>query len=106
RIPGLARRAQRLFDRLGYYSIGVRIGDGSVGWSAHAPYHRILVTAASPRVPETLQLQLADGGRLIVPVGGKSRQKLMIVTRTGDSFHILEHHFRNFVPLIGREGWE
>jgi protein-L-isoaspartate(D-aspartate) O-methyltransferase len=105
RIPELARRAQKLFDELGYYSIGVWIGDGSVGWNAHAPYDRIIVTAASPGVPETLLNQLADKGRLIVPVGEKTHQKLIIITREGADYHILAEHSRSFVPLIGKKGW-
>ncbi len=106
RLPELARRAQRLFDQLGFYTIGVRIGDGSVGWSNHAPYDRILVTAASPAIPETLLSQLGQNGRLISPVGEKDQQKLMIVTRKGADFDILEADSRSFVPLIGRRGWQ
>lgn len=106
RLPELARRAQQLFDQLGYYTIGVRIGDGTVGWSNHAPYDRILVTAASPAVPETLLSQLGENGRLMIPVGEKDQQKLMIVTRKGADFDILEADSRSFVPLIGRRGWQ
>lgn len=106
RHPTLARKAQQLFDQLGYYSIGVRIGDGSVGWSTHAPYQRILVTAASPTIPDALVQQLDDGGKMIIPVGGKTQQKLMIITREGDKFHIMEDDEKRFVPLIGKKGWE
>lgn len=106
RNPTLARRAQQLFDQLGYYTIGVRIGDGSVGWSAHAPYQRIIVTAASPTVPDALVQQLDTRGKMIIPVGGKSQQKLMIITRRGDKFHIMEDNEKKFVPLIGKKGWE
>ena len=105
RISKLAHRAQKLFDELGYYSIGLRIGDGSVGWSAHAPYGRIIVTAGSPTVPEALLNQLADKGRMIVPVGEKTQQKLTIITRDGDDYHILAENSSSFVPLIGKKGW-
>ena len=105
RIAELARRAQQMFDQLGYYTIGVRIGDGSVGWSNHAPYDRIIVTAASPEVPQTLAKQLGENGKLIVPVGDKVQQKLMIVTRQGNNFDIIEADSRSFVPLIGKRGW-
>ena len=105
RIAELARRAQQMFDQLGYYTIGIRIGDGSVGWSNHAPYDRIIVTAASPEVPQTLAKQLGENGKLIVPVGDKVQQKLMIVTRQGNNFDIIEADSRSFVPLIGKRGW-
>ncbi len=105
RIAELARRAQQMFDQLGYYTIGIRIGDGSVGWSNHAPYDRIIVTAASPQVPQTLANQLGENGKLIVPVGDKVQQKLMIVTRQGNNFDIIEADSRSFVPLIGKRGW-
>lgn len=105
RIPQLARRAQMLFDQLGYYSIAVRIGDGSVGWSAHAPYDRIIAAAASPEVPEALCRQLAEEGRMVIPVGGKSFQKLMVITQQNGRYHILEEISRRFVPLIGKKGW-
>lgn len=105
RIAELARRTQRLFDELGYYTIGTRIGDGTLGWTAHAPYDRIIVTAASPDIPEGLLKQLADKGRMIIPVGEKTEQKLMIITRDTEEYHILEDYTRKFVPLIGKEGW-
>jgi protein-L-isoaspartate(D-aspartate) O-methyltransferase len=105
RIPELAQRARRIFDHTGYYSIGVKIGDGTVGWTAHAPYGRIIITAASPDIPESLLRQLADQGRMVIPVGEKSQQKLIIITRETGEYHILEDYTRKFVPLIGKEGW-
>lgn len=105
RIPELAQRARTIFDQLGYYSIGVKIGDGTLGWTAHAPYDRIIITAASPDVPESLLRQLAEFGRMVIPIGEKSQQKLMIITRETGEYHILEDYTRKFVPLIGKEGW-
>ena len=105
RIPELARRAQRLFDELGYYTIAVQIGDGTVGWNAHAPYDRIIVTAASPDIPDALLKQLAENGRMVIPVGEKTEQKLTIITRETGEYHILEDYTRSFVPLIGKKGW-
>jgi protein-L-isoaspartate(D-aspartate) O-methyltransferase len=105
RIPELAQRARTIFDQIGYYTIGVKIGDGTLGWTAHAPYDRIIITAASPDIPETLLRQLAEQGRMVIPVEEKSRQKLMIITRETGKYHILEDYTRKFVPLIGKEGW-
>ncbi len=105
RIAELSQRARAIFDQLGYYSVGAKIGDGAVGWTAHAPYDRIIVTAATPNVPEALLKQLAEHGRMIVPVGEKSAQKLIIITRETGEFHILEDYTRKFVPLIGKDGW-
>jgi protein-L-isoaspartate(D-aspartate) O-methyltransferase len=67
RIPELAQRARTIFDQIGYYTIGVKIGDGTLGWTAHAPYDRIIITAASPDIPETLLRQLAEQGRMVIP---------------------------------------
>ncbi len=106
RIAALARRAQELFDRLGYYTIAVRIGDGSLGWTQYAPYDRILVTAASPQIPEPLFNQLHEGGQMIAPVGEKNDQKLLVITKKENKVHILKSYSRSFVPLIGREGWD
>ncbi len=105
RIPELAARARRIFEKLGYYSIAVRVGDGSIGWNQHSPYDRIIVTAGSPKVPKSLLRQLKDGGRLIIPILDDSSRKLAIITREGEEMHIREAEFRNFVPLIGKEGW-
>jgi len=105
RIAGLAERARSIFEQLGYYSIAVKIGDGTVGWTAHAPYDRIIITAASPEVPESLLRQLAEQGRMLIPVEEKSQQKLLIITRETGEYHILEDYTRKFVPLIGKEGW-
>ncbi|MEL6823633.1 MAG: protein-L-isoaspartate(D-aspartate) O-methyltransferase [Calditrichota bacterium] len=106
RIGDLSRRVQKLFDELGYYTVGLRIGDGSLGWTAHAPYDRIIVTAGSPEPPKALLAQLAEKGRMVIPVGGKTGQKLMIITRQADKYDIIEHDFRDFVPLIGKKGWD
>ena len=66
RIAGLGEQTRRLLEKLGYYSVAVKIGDGSIGWNEFAPYHRIIVTAGAPAIPENLLNQLADGGRLIM----------------------------------------
>jgi protein-L-isoaspartate(D-aspartate) O-methyltransferase len=85
--------------------IHVEVGDGSTGWPDEAPYEGILVTAAAPRVPESLRGQLADGGRLVIPIGPLRGQNMIQVVRRGDRFE--ERGFGGcvFVPLIGAEGY-
>jgi len=75
-ISDLAQQAEQRLADLGYANVEVRVGDGSMGWPEHAPFDRILVTAAVPGVPDALMAQLADGGLLVAPVGGTSSQSL------------------------------
>jgi protein-L-isoaspartate(D-aspartate) O-methyltransferase len=105
RRPELAETARRRLAALGYTNVEVLIGDGTLGSPARAPFDGILVAAAAPRVPEPLKLQLADGGRLVVPVGPSDQQALHIVTRAGDAFTEALGVGCIFVPLIGAEGW-
>ena len=97
--------ARRLFDRL-EYRIATKGGDGTVGWSEFAPFNSIIVTAGAPDVPQPLLNQLADGGKLVIPVGGLETQTLIICTRFGDRFDRREVYGFKFVPLIGKMGWE
>ena len=92
-FPGLAGR------------IEIEIGDGSLGWPASAPFEGILVTAAAPRIPESLRGQLADGGRLVLPVGPMRGQELIQVTRSGETYEERPFGGCVFVPLIGAEGY-
>jgi protein-L-isoaspartate(D-aspartate) O-methyltransferase len=96
---------QRLSD-LGYENVSYRIGDGSLGWPDEMPFDGILVTAGAPVVPDSLRDQLADGGRLVIPVGSRSMQTLVVVQRSGDSFIEKEHTGCIFVPLVGEQGWQ
>jgi protein-L-isoaspartate(D-aspartate) O-methyltransferase len=105
RRPELADAARERLAALGYRNIRVVVGDGSVGYVEDAPYDGILVAAASPRVPESLKQQLADGGRLVIPVGPPDQQRLTMVTRDGDGFVESVHEGCVFVPLVGAEGW-
>lgn len=105
RIPELANRAQELFLQLGYDNISTRIGDGTLGWPKHAPCETIIITAASPEIPEPLTDQLADGGRLVSPVGGAWSQSLIRVRKQGDRLQRQELTMVAFVPLIGEHGW-
>jgi protein-L-isoaspartate(D-aspartate) O-methyltransferase len=100
------RNAQKLFDKLSI-RVSTKCGDGTIGWSEHAPYDGIIVTAGSPDIPESLKNQLSLGGRLVIPVGGKRTQTLKVVTRLSDDKYDIESipEFA-FVPLIGREAWK
>ncbi|OQY25645.1 MAG: protein-L-isoaspartate O-methyltransferase [Anaerolineaceae bacterium 4572_32.1] len=105
RIPELVARTQELFNRLGYANILMRLSDGTLGWPEHAPYDAIVVTAASPDVPEPLTEQLIEGGRLVAPVGGSWSQLLIRIRKQGG--HLQHQEITNvaFVPLVGKHGW-
>jgi len=84
-----------------------KCGDGTLGWDAYAPFDKIIVTAGSPVIPETLKKQLAVNGKLVIPVGNMSSQILKVLTKTAEEeFEIDEIPQFAFVPLIGREGWK
>jgi len=106
RIPTLARAAKERLDRLGLENVSVKVMDGSLGWSAQAPYDAILVTAAAPEIPELLMAQLNDGGRLVIPVGSRETQVVWVAQRRGDRTRVNKLKNACFVPLIGRHGWE
>jgi protein-L-isoaspartate(D-aspartate) O-methyltransferase len=97
-------QARKLLEKLGY-RVAARCGDGTVGWNEFAPYDGIVVTAAAPEVPQPLLDQLADGGRLVIPVGTMEAQSIQIVTRQGNQFDSGEEKGFKFVPLIGKKGW-
>jgi len=105
RRPELAEAARVTLGALGYRTIDVVVGDGTLGSPAHAPFDAILVAAAAPHVPAPLKQQLSDGGRLVVPVGPSDQQTLHIVTRFGEQFTQTLGVGCVFVPLIGAEGW-
>lgn len=105
-IPELAEGARRRLRSLGYEGVHVHPADGSLGWSAQAPYAAVLVTAGGPRVPEPLREQLAgNGGVLVIPVGDRLVQTLLRVTRRGDRCREEDLGGCRFVPLVGEEGW-
>ncbi len=107
RIPGLVGLARRTLDALGYRNVLVRLGDGTLGWSEHAPYDRIMVTAGAPAVPQPLIDQLVDGGQLVIPVGSEMLQQLTRITRLPDGA-VREEPLGGcvFVKLLGKHGWE
>ena len=107
RHPELAEGARRRLADAGYGAdqVDVEVGDGTEGWAARAPFRSILVTAGGPSVPQPLLEQLhPDGGRLVMPVGGREHQLLTLVERNGDDLHSSELEPVVFVPLIGRYG--
>jgi protein-L-isoaspartate(D-aspartate) O-methyltransferase len=101
----LADKAQRLLTSAGYVNISFRVGDGTLGWPEEAPFEKILVTAAAPEVPAALVEQLAEGGRLVIPVGGRQVQTLVAFTKKEGEMRREELCACSFLPLIGREGW-
>ncbi len=104
RHESLAEQARSLLDELGY-KVTVIEGDGTLGYPERAPYDGILVTAGSPEIPEPLKEQLTDGGRLVIPVGDKVDQQLIVGTQTEEGFTKQERFGCRFVPLIGEHGW-
>lgn len=107
RIPSLARRARKILDGCGFSKVNIRVADGTQGWQDMAPFDAIVVTAGAPEVPQDYLDQLAIGGRLVIPVGDRSSQVLMRITRTGQADYQEEQMLGcRFVPLIGRHGWK
>jgi len=104
RLP-LTSAAQPLLNELGYKNIEFLTGDGTLGWPDAAPYDAILVTAAAPSVPDALWSQLAEGGRLVIPVGPESGQELLQVVRHGEERFTRVLCDCRFVRLIGEQGW-
>lgn len=105
RVRELSVRARAALDRLRFPNVALLVGDGTVGWSRYAPYDAILVAAAAPQVPPALLAQLAPGGRMLIPVGGREEQRLLLYRRSGEGFEHEEVTRCAFVPLLGRFGW-
>lgn len=103
----LARLAESRLHRLGYANVLVRHGDGTLGWPEHAPYDVIVVAAGAPGIPEALLAQLAEGGRMIIPIGPRRHeQELMRLTKIGDDDYFLDKLGPvRFAPLTGAEAW-
>ncbi len=105
--PALARKAQQVLEALGYADhVTIVVGDGTLGHEPAARYERILVTAGAPRVPAAYRQQLADGGRIVVPLGDRGQQRLVRLTRNGESWSRHEGVPCRFVPLEGADGWQ
>ena len=105
RLPELVSESSRRLTELGFHNVQLKCADGTLGWRAAAPYHAILVSAAGPRIPHSLQEQLAVGGRMVIPVGSHRYQQLYRVDRTEKGFQQRELGGVKFVPLIGQAGF-
>ncbi len=105
-VEVLAARAKTTIEHLEYENIHLRTGDGTKGWPDAAPFDAILVSAGAPVIPESLVAQLASGGRLVIPVGGRLGQSLLRLRRSPNGEFVQENLAAvRFVPLIGEEGW-
>ena len=106
RLPRLAERARNLLEQLGYDNVWVRVGSGTLGWPDEAPFDRILVTAGGPSVPPPLFQQLAEGGRMVVPVGDVANQTLTVVEKIRGEMKTSPCGDCKFVKLVGKYAWE
>ena len=105
RVPSLLDRARQLLSQLSISNVSVSLGDGTLGWREYAPYDAIVVSAGAPKVPPALEEQLAEGGRLLIPVGAKDEQTLALFTKRGNQLERRDIAPVRFVPLIGAGGW-
>jgi protein-L-isoaspartate(D-aspartate) O-methyltransferase len=106
RIPALLDRARELLQGAQVRNVSLLLGDGTLGWREYAPYDAILVGAAAPDVPKPLTEQLAEGGRLLVPIGDREEQVLAVLTRRGEVVERRDVAPVRFVPLLGAHGWD
>lgn len=109
RIAQLAVNARKLLEKLGYFRVVVRVGDGTYGWREESPFDAIIVTAGAPQIPVTLEEQLSIGGRLVMPVGERHNQTLTRMIRLSQNagdFKKEELVGCRFVDLIGAYGWK
>lgn len=107
RFRTLAMRARKALDSHGLLNVNIRIGDGSSGWPEEAPFDAIIVTAGAPALPADLVVQLAPGGRMVIPVGDDAAQTLLIITKDADGSVRTERTIGcRFVKLVGKSGWQ
>ncbi len=106
RMPKLAQRARELLELLGYRNVWVRVANGTLGWPDEAPFDRILVAAGGPSVPPPLFEQLAEGGRMVMPVGDAISQVLQLIEKRDGEMRTTEHSGCVFVKLVGKYAWE
>ena len=106
RIPAVAGLARQNMAALNVANVEIIVGDGTLGYPENAPYNGIIITAATPTVPDPLIDQMADGGRLVAPRGGRDIQELVVLEKHGSRVTESLHGGVRFVPLIGEHGWE
>lgn len=107
RVRELSVRARKALDEMAFQNIALMVGDGTIGWRKYAPFDVIVVSASSPSVPTALVDQMADGGRMLIPVGGRDSQDLVLVKKAGSA--VTEEIVKGectFVPLLGRFAWK
>jgi protein-L-isoaspartate(D-aspartate) O-methyltransferase len=106
RLPRLAARARQTLEELGYSNVWGRTANGTFGWPDEAPFDRILVAAGGPAVPPPLFEQLAEGGLMVMPVGGPDTQRLQLIEKVRGEMRVTDDSGCVFVPLIGKYAWQ
>lgn len=106
RVPPLLESARAIIQQTGARNISLLLGDGTLGWRQYAPYDAILVSAAAPDVPDAYVEQLAEGGRLLIPLGDREEQILYLMVKRGEALERTEIAPVRFVPLVGKHSWE
>jgi len=106
RIPALLQQARENIQRAGVNNVSLLMGDGTIGWREYAPYDAILVGAGAPSIPQPLLDQLAEGGRLLIPIGDRDEQKLVVADRKNGQIEMHDVAPVRFVPLVGHHGWD
>ena len=106
RLPRLAARARATLEALGCDNVWIRVGNGALGWPDEAPFDRILVTAGGPSIPPPLFQQLAEGGRLVLPLGDVESQTLTVVEKVRGEMKTRSEGECKFVRLVGKYAWE
>ena len=105
RIPALLKQAREAIERAGAANVSLMLGDGTIGWREYSPYDAILVSAGAPSVPQPLLDQLAEGGRLLIPIGDREEQRLVMADRKNATIQMRDVAPVRFVPLLGSHGW-
>ncbi|NQT75607.1 MAG: protein-L-isoaspartate(D-aspartate) O-methyltransferase [Candidatus Omnitrophica bacterium] len=105
RIEGLAKKAGKVLEEFGYKNIHIKTGDGTLGWQEHAPFDKIIVTASSQDAPQPLLDQLREGGKMVMPVGSRFTQRLLVLEKEKGRISERDVCGCVFVPLIGEFGW-
>jgi protein-L-isoaspartate(D-aspartate) O-methyltransferase len=106
RVAPLLESARAIIQQVGARNISLLLGDGTLGWRQYAPYDAILVSAAAPEAPQAYVEQLAEGGRLLIPLGDREEQILYLMVKRGERLERTEIAPVRFVPLVGKHSWD